>query len=237
VASSALGAVRREMRKVATARRAKANSWFFKTGPGEYGEGDRFLGVTLPDMRAVARHHRDLPHQDAIRLLRSPWHEERLLALIILVGQYARGSERERHAIHRLYLRNLKYVNNWDLVDSSAGQIVGAHLRPNDRRILRTLARSQSLWDRRIAMIATSHYIRQNDFTDALAIAALLLHDEHDLIHKAVGWMLREIGKRDRTAEERFLGRHAHEMPRTMLRYAIEKFPSRLRRQYLNQRT
>jgi 3-methyladenine DNA glycosylase AlkD len=225
--------VRRDIRKVARPARAESNKWFFKTGPGEYGEGDRFLGVTLPQLRALAREYRDMPLICGVSLLRSPWHEERLLALLILVGQYARADARTRQTIHQLYLRNTRSINNWDLVDSSAAQIVGAHLKTRDRRVLRRLARSTSVWERRIAMIATYHYIRQGDFTDALAIAGLLRRDEHDLIHKAVGWMLREIGKRDRGAEERFLRRHARTMPRTMLRYAIERFPERLRRTYL----
>ena len=148
--------------------------------------------------------------------------------------QYVRADTRTRQTIHQLYLRNTKSINNWDLVDSSAAQIVGAHLETGDRRVLRRLARSKSVWERRIAMIATYHYIRQGDFKDALAIAALLRRDEHDLIHKAVGWMLREIGKRDRSAEERFLRKHSRGMPRTMLRYAIEKFPQPLRRKYLS---
>jgi 3-methyladenine DNA glycosylase AlkD len=225
--------VRRDIRKVARPARAESNTWFFKTGPGEYGEGDRFLGVTLPQLRALAREYRDMPLKCIVSLLRSPWHEERLLALFILVGQYARADARTRQTIHQLYLRNTRSINNWDLVDSSAAQIVGAHLKTRDRRVLRRLARSTSVWERRIAMIATYHYIRQGDFTDALAIAGLLRRDEHDLIHKAVGWMLREIGKRDRGAEERFLRRHARTMPRTMLRYAIERFPERLRRTYM----
>jgi 3-methyladenine DNA glycosylase AlkD len=225
--------VRREIRKVASTERAEANKWFFKTGPGEYGEGDRFLGVTVPQQRRLARTFSDLPLSETVRLLRSPWHEERLLALLILVEQYARGDASVRQAIYRAYLRNTKSINNWDLVDSSAAQIVGAHLDKRDRRPLDRLARSKSVWERRIAMIATYHYIRQDDFSDALEIAALLRHDEHDLIHKAVGWMLREIGKRDRAAEERFLRTYAHTMPRTMLRYAIEKFPEPLRRKYM----
>ena len=233
-ARGAIRAVRRDVRKVARAERAEINKWFFKTGPGEYGAGDRFLGVTVPQLRTLARNYADLPLTEAVRLLRSPWHEERLLALFILVGQFTRGDAPARQAIHQAYLRNTKSINNWDLVDSSAAQIVGAHLETRDRRLLRRLARSKSLWERRIAMIATYHYIRQGDFTDALAIAALLRRDEHDLIHKAVGWMLREIGKRDRTAEERFLRAHARTMPRTMLRYAIEKFPEPLRRKYLS---
>ena len=225
-----MGAVRRDIRKVARAERAASNKWFFKTGPGEYGAGDRFLGVTVPQLRALARNYADLPLKQAVRLLQSPWHEERLLALIIMVGQYVRGDTRARQAVHQVYLRNTASINNWDLVDCSAAQIVGAHLEAGDRRVLRRLARSKSVWERRIAMIATYHYIRQDDFEDALAIAALLRHDEHDLIHKAVGWMLREIGKRDRAVEERFLRKHARTMPRTMLRYAIERFPEPLRR-------
>ena len=230
----ALNSVRRDIRKVARPERAESNKWFFKTGPGEYGAGDRFLGVTVPQLRTLAREYRDMPLQYVVRLLHSPWHEERLLALLIMVGQYVRGNERTRHTIHQLYLRNTRSINNWDLVDSSAAQIVGAHLETRDRRVLRRLARSKSVWQRRIAMIATYHYIRQRNFKDALAIAALLRRDEHDLIHKAVGWMLREIGKRDRAAEERFLRVHARRMPRTMLRYATEKFPEPLRRKYLS---
>ena len=236
-ARGATGALRRDIRKVAQVERADSNKWFFKTGPGEYGEGDRFLGVTVAQLRTLARRYVDLPLTRVIRLLQSPWHEERLLALLILVDQYARAGEPARHAIHRAYLRNTKSINNWDLVDSSAAQIVGAHLDNCDRRLLRRLARSKSVWERRIAMIATYHYIRRGDFTDALAIAALLRRDEHDLIHKAVGWMLREIGKRDRRVEERFLRKHAPTMPRTMLRYAIEKFPRTLRQRYMSAAT
>jgi 3-methyladenine DNA glycosylase AlkD len=231
--AAALSSVRRDIRKVARPERAKSNKWFFKTAPGEYGAGDRFLGVTVPELRALARDYRDMPLKYVEKLLHSPWHEERLLALLILVNQYVRGDARARHAIHQIYLRNTASINNWDLVDSSAAQIVGAHLEKRDRRVLRTLARSKSVWERRIAMIATYHYIRQRDFKDALAVAALLRRDEHDLIHKAVGWMLREIGKRDRRTEERFLRKHARRMPRTMLRYAIERFPAGTRRKYL----
>jgi 3-methyladenine DNA glycosylase AlkD len=230
---SALASARRDVRNVANAGRATINRWFFKTGPGEYGEGDRFLGVTVPQLRQIARAHQDMPLGDVVRLLESRWHEERLLALLILVRQYARGDERTRQRIHRAYLRHTRFINNWDLVDSSAPQIVGAHLRRGDRSSLRRLARSKSVWERRIAMIATQHYIKNDEFDDALAIAALLRDDEHDLIHKAVGWMLREVGNRNRAVEERFLRAHAHMMPRTMLRYAIEKFPKSLRKRYL----
>lgn len=235
-AMDALRSVRRDIRKIATSERAASNRWFFKTAPGDYGHGDRFLGVTVPQLRALAREYRDMPLKYVVTLLRSPWHEERLLALLILVDQYVRADLRTRHAIHRTYLSNTRSINNWDLVDSSAAQIVGAHLEAGDRRVLRRLARSKSVWERRIAMMATYHYIRKRDFKDALAIAALLRRDEHDLIHKAVGWMLREIGKRDRGAEERFLRKHAPRMPRTMLRYAIEKFPPPLRRKYMARR-
>jgi 3-methyladenine DNA glycosylase AlkD len=231
--NAALSSVRRDLRKLARRERAKSNKRFFKAGPGEYGAGDRFLGVTVPQLRTIAREYRDMPLKYVVTLLHSSWHEERLLALLILVGQYVRADMRTRQTIHRLYLRNTRSINNWDLVDSSAAQIVGAHLETGDRRLLRRLARSTSVWERRIAMIATYHYIRQRDFKDALAVAALLSRDDHDLIHKAVGWMLREIGKRDRDAEERFLRKHARAMPRTMLRYAIEKFPQPLRRTYM----
>jgi 3-methyladenine DNA glycosylase AlkD len=232
-ASGALASVRRDIRKLARRERAETNKWFFKTGPGEYGEGDRFLGLTLPQLRALAREYRDMPLRYVVTLLHSPWHEERLLALLIMVGQYVRADTPTRQTIHQLYLQNTRWINNWDLVDSSAAQIVGAHLETGDRRTLRRLARSTSLWERRIAMIATYHYIKQVDFRDAFAVAELLLKDDHDLIHKAAGWMLREIGKRDRRAEERFLKKHASRMPRTMLRYAVEKFPQPLRRKYL----
>jgi 3-methyladenine DNA glycosylase AlkD len=225
--------VRRDLRAVSSARRAAVNQWFFKTGPGDYGEGDRFLGIRVPDLRRIARAHGELPHNDVLRLLRSKWHEERLLALLILVRQYSRADEGGRRAIHRLYLRNTRWINNWDLVDASAAPLVGAHLEKGERALLRRLARSKSIWERRIAMVATSHYIKSGEFTDALAIAGLLVNDEHDLIQKAVGWMLREIGNRDRKAEERFLQKHARTMPRTMLRYAVEKFPDPLRRRYL----
>jgi 3-methyladenine DNA glycosylase AlkD len=159
--------------------------------------------------------------------------EERLLALLILIKQYERGDETRRRSICQLYLNNTRYINNWDLVDLSAPQIVGAYLANGNRNRLRQLAISRSLWERRIAIISTFHYIRKREFDDALAIAELLRDDEHDLIHKAVGWMLREIGNRDRRVAERFLKKHAHRMPRTMLRYAVERFPEPLRRKYL----
>ena len=209
---------------------------FFKTGTGQYGEGDRFLGLTVPDLRIVAREFRSLPLSDIRRMLASKWHEERVLALVILVDQYARGERAERDTIYALYMASTERINNWDLVDASAPQIVGAHLERRSRRPLYRLVRSKSVWERRIAVIATFHFIRLGQFDDTLALIANLLNDEHDLIHKASGWMLREIGKRDQAAEEKFLRKHAARMPRTMLRYAIERFPEPLRRRYLRSR-
>ena len=205
---------------------------FFKTGPGEYGEGDRFLGISVPAVRKVATACRDLSLPAIADLLRSPWHEERLLALLLLVRQYTDGTPAHRDAIYRLYIRSTAHINNWDLVDCSAS-IVGVHLHKSGRMQLRRLARSSSLWERRIAIVATYAYTRRGEFDETLRIAALLLNDPHDLIHKAVGWMLREVGKRDRAVEEAFLRTHARRMPRTMLRYAIERFPAAQRRRFL----
>jgi 3-methyladenine DNA glycosylase AlkD len=228
-----LATLRKDLRSAANSDHAKIALSFFKTAPGQYGEGDRFLGIRVPVLRTFVRKHETLSLQDIESLLDSPWHEERIVALLILVRRYERGEEADRDAIYDLYLRKTARINNWDLVDCSAPQIVGAHLRDRDRAVLYSLAKSSSLWERRIAILATFHYIRGGDFRDALAIAALLLDDRHDLIHKAAGWMLREIGNRDRAVEEKFLRKHSARMPRTMLRYAIEKFPATLRRTYL----
>ena len=206
---------------------------FFKTGPGEYGEGDRFLGIRVPDMRRVAREFRDLPLAQVKALLASPWHEERLMALVILGDQHARGDAATRERIYRLYLTSTRHINNWDLVDASAPGIVGAHLFGRNSRPLEALARSKDLWERRIAIVATHWFIRNGDIRPTLRVATILLKDPHDLIHKATGWMLREAAKRDRAATERFLRRHQQRMPRTMLRYAIERFPPEARKQYL----
>jgi 3-methyladenine DNA glycosylase AlkD len=223
----------RELEALADPERARAAARYFKTGPGEYGEGDRFLGLRVPQVRVVARRHRDAPLATMLELLRSPWHEVRLLALILMVAAYRRGDVADRAALFDAYLANTWHVNGWDLVDVSAGTLVGAHLEGRSKRILTRLARSDSLWERRIAMIATSHEIRRGRFHETLRVAALLLDDPHDLIHKAAGWMLREVGNRDRAVEQRFLDEHRHRMPRTMLRYAIEKFPPALRKRYL----
>ena len=206
---------------------------FFKTGPGEYAEGDLFIGVTVPDLRRVCRECRGAAIPDILALLGSAVHEERLLALLLLVETFRRGTDETKREVYRLYLANTKFINNWDLVDSSAPHIVGAWLFTRSRAPLRRLARSSSLWERRIAIIATQFFIRNGDVGETFRIADLLLTDHHDLIHKAVGWMLREIGKRDRAAQVAFLREHHAAMPRTSLRYAIEHFPERERKRYL----
>lgn len=226
-------AVHRRILTLADADRANASRWFFKTGPGQYGEGDRFLGITLPALRRLVREYEALPLRSVAALLRSGWHEERLLGLLVLVRQYANGDPEARDRIYDCYVANRARINNWDLVDCSAPQIVGSHLKSGRRGFLRHLARSPSMWDRRIAVLATFPYIKEGDFADALAVARLLLSDREDLIHKAVGWMLREIGKRDRRVLERFLRQNVTSMPRTTLRYAIERFPEPVRRRYL----
>jgi len=228
-----LGALRRELRAEADADDAVHLQRFFKTGPGQYGEGDRFLGVRVPVLRRLAREYRTLPADDAVVLLQSRWHEERLLGLLLLIGIYQRGQGAEKQAVYDAYLAHTRHINNWDLVDASAEHIVGPHVSPGQLDVLERLAHSPDLWERRIAMLATFHWIKQGQFAPALRIAALLLADRHDLIHKAVGWMLREIGKRDRAVEKAFLREHCRVMPRTALRYAIEHFPERERRRYL----
>jgi 3-methyladenine DNA glycosylase AlkD len=225
--------LRADIRSLASVERAEVSRRFFKTGPGQYSEGDKFLGLTVPEMRKLARKYRSLTDEDALELLDSPWHEERLVALILLVGSYERGDQVRRDGIHRAYLANARHINNWDLVDSSAAQIVGQHLRATDLALLEKLARSKNLWERRIAIVSTLAFIRQDEFRPTLKISTMLLGDEHDLIHKAVGWMLREAGKRDRTVLDAFLKKHYRDMPRTMLRYAIERHPEALRKKYL----
>ena len=222
-----------ELEALAAPAKAKAAAWFFKTGEGQYGHGDAFLGVTVPEQRRIAKRFAALPQGELRTLLRSPVHECRLTALLILVRQYERGDASLRARIARFYLAHRARVNNWDLVDSSAPYILGRHLLDKDRAVLYRLARSRRLWDRRIAIIATAAFIRAGDYRDTLAIAKLLLADPHDLIHKAVGWMLREVGNRSLATEERFLKAHAARMPRTMLRYAIEKFHETKRAAYL----
>jgi 3-methyladenine DNA glycosylase AlkD len=216
--------VRRALRAQARPDRIDGALRFFKCGPGEYGEGDRFIAVTVPAQRAIAREFRHLSLAEADKLLVSPVHEDRLTALFILVDQFERGDERQRKQIFSLYTNRLHYINNWDLVDSSAAQIVGGWLANKPRTLLDRLARSKHLWSRRVAMLATFFYIRNGDHRDAIRIATILVHDDHDLMHKAVGWMLREVGKRASPhALTTFLEKYAATMPRTMLRYAIER--------------
>jgi 3-methyladenine DNA glycosylase AlkD len=223
----------RRLRAAGDADRAAFLPTFFKTGPGQYGEGDRFLGLTLPQVRRFAAEYQDLSLRELERLLESPWHEARLLALIILARQYGRAAPDRRAAIVRLYLRRTDRINNWDLVDVSAPAIMGAHLLTRRRGVLGRLARSSSVWERRIAIVATYRLIREGQYQDTIALAERLLGDGHDLIHKATGWMLREVGKRDERLLRRFLDRHAGAMPRTALRYAIERLPPAARQKYL----
>jgi len=233
VVKKPLIAARRRVHEFADKNRAKFLLRFFRTAPGEYGHGDAFLGLRVPDVRKIAREFRSLARSDVRELLASKWHEERLLALVILTHQFTTGRPSERTSIYRLYLASTGRINNWDLVDVSAAQIVGGYLADRDRRPLYRLAKSKILWERRIAIIATQHFIRRGELDETFAIAGILIDDDHDLIHKAVGWMLREAGKRDRGRLERFLDEAAARMPRTMLRYAIERLPNDLRRKYM----
>lgn len=206
---------------------------FFKTGKGEYGEGDIFAGIKVPVSRKIANQFKDLGFTDLQKIIKSKIHEERLITLFILVAKYKKADEREKEKIFNFYIKNIRYVNNWDLVDLSAEKIIGAYLTDKDKRLLFDLVNSNSIWERRIAIMSTFHFIKANQFAATLKISELLLKDKHDLIHKAVGWMLREIGKRDIQAEEIFLQKYYKKMPRTMLRYAIEKFPETKRLDYL----
>jgi 3-methyladenine DNA glycosylase AlkD len=225
--------LRAELRQYADKKQAALQQRFFKTGPGDYGEGDIFIGVMVPQTRSVVRACKNAPVSAIKELLKSPVHEERLLSLMLLVEQYAKGDEQARAIIFAAYLKHTRFINNWDLVDLSAPHIVGCHLAERDRSILHKLARSKSLWERRVSVLATFWFIKTGDFRDALSIAEMLLNDRHDLIHKAVGWMLREIGKKDIASEEAFLQTRYKNMPRTMLRYAIERFPEKKRQAYL----
>lgn len=233
-----LHALKNELTIMANPAKAKILAGFFKTGKGEYGEGDTFLGITVPQSREVAIKYKHLPLPDVKRLLQSKIHEERLIALMILAHNYTKGYVREKKEIFDFYLANTKYINNWDLVDLSADKIVGAYLLDKPRVILYKLAKSQNIWDRRIAIIATYRFIKdRKEYKDTFAIAQILLPDKHDLIHKAVGWMLREVGKHiGQEIEESFLRKHYRQMPRTMLRYAIEHFPLSQRIKYLQGR-
>ena len=225
--------LKQDLEKLADPKKAKILSRFFKTGKGEYGEGDTFLGVKVPNQRKVAAKYKDIALEDVQELLESRVHEYRLTSLFILVSKYKKADGLGKKEIVGFYLKNTKNINNWDLVDSSAPYILGNYLLDKDKSILYTLAKSGNFWERRIAMLSTYAFIRNNEFEDALNIAELLLDDTHDLIHKAVGWMLREVGNRNLEKEEEFLKKHCKNMPRTTLRYAIEKFDDEKRKAYL----
>jgi 3-methyladenine DNA glycosylase AlkD len=232
--------LRDALRRLADPVRAAGALRFFKTGPGEYGEGDQFLGITVPDSRSFLPRSDALREADVLILLRSKWHEERLLALLVLVRRFGKAAKDEaaREHLVRLYLANTEWINNWDLVDSSAPQILGTWLlrRERERAVLRQLACSKNLWEQRIAILATQALIRDGQFDDTLRLSEHFLTHPHDLMHKACGWMLREVGSRDEAVLRRFLDQHATQMPRTMLRYSIEKFPEADRSQYLASR-
>jgi len=228
-----LDQIKKDLAQLGDPERAKNLSWFFKTGKNQYGEGDIFLGIPVPEQRKVAKKYFDLSLDDLQKLLSNKIHEYRFTALVILISKYRKAGESGKKEIFDFYLKNTENINNWDLVDLSAPRIVGDYLRNRERSHLYKLAKSNSLWERRISILSTFTFIDKNDFEDALNISELLLNDEHDLINKAVGWALREIGKRDQHVEERFLTKHHFHMPRTTLRYAIEKFNEKKRKKYL----
>lgn len=221
------------LREIGEPDRAAQHQRFFKTGKGEYGEGDKFIGVRVPLIRKLVREFRGLSLEEIKSLLFSTWHEERLFALLMMDDSFKRGDENHKEDIYNLFMNSTSQINNWDLVDSSAPYIAGAWLFDRNRAPLFQFAESFDLWERRISIISTQYFIRQHDFADTLRISEILLEDREDLIHKAVGWMLREIGNRDMKTEEKFLEKHYGVMPRTMLRYSIEKFPEEQRQMYL----
>lgn len=223
-----------DIRKQRNPAKAQFLQRFFRTGPGEYAAGDIFLGLTVPQSRSIAKKYRKLPLKEIEKVLKSKFHEERLAALVLLDDQFIGGDDKTQEDIYKLYLRNFKHINNWDLVDVSAHIIVGGYLKERDRRILFKWAKSSHLWTRRISVVANLLWIKKGDFQTFLKIAALLLKDEHDLIHKSVGWLLREVGKSNRQALDRFLNRYASQMPRTMLRYSLEKHTPAQRRKWMN---
>jgi len=229
--------IRKRLRDLEDREKAKTLQRFFKTGPGEYGEGDFFLGIPVPRLRELSKECGETDLGEVEALIESSVHEERLLALLILIRKYNREDEAGKKRIYGLYLKNTRWINNWDLVDLSAPNIVGDFLMNRSRKPLYRLARSPVLWERRVAILATLQFIRQQQFDETLRICEILISDKEDLIHKAVGWMLREVGKRDRRAEEAFLRKHYRQMPRTMLRYAIERFPAAKREHFMKGRT
>jgi 3-methyladenine DNA glycosylase AlkD len=236
--------IKKEIQKLADPEKAKALSWFFKTGEGEYGYGDKFLGIVMPKLRILAKKYfKEISLNDALKLLKSKFHEERMLALLILMFKYKTvyaavrqgcGNKNELETIFRAYLANTKYINNWDLIDVTCRDIIGAYLLDRDKSILYKLAKSKNIWEKRISIISTAYFISENKLTDTYKLSKILLQDSHDLIHKAVGWMLREAGKRDKEKLVKFLEQNRLKMPRTMLRYAIEKFSPSERKHFLS---
>mgnify|MGYP003972422761 FL=1 len=222
----------KDLKEVADEKLAKNYARFFKTGKGDYGEGDKFLGMRVGTIRKIAKKHKEISFDDLEKLFEGEYHEYRLAAIFILKHKYKEDPKK----VVEMYLKNLKYVNNWDLVDLSAPKILGRWLLDKDRKILYKLAKSKDLWEKRVAILSCFTFIREKDYDDALKISEILLNDSHDLIHKAVGWMLREIGNRDLGVEEKFLKKYYNQMPRTMLRYAIEKFEESKRLDYLKGR-
>jgi 3-methyladenine DNA glycosylase AlkD len=225
--------IRTKLEALANPEAALFAQRFFKTGAGEYGEGDLFRGIRVPVLRTLSRTLDDTPLPEVMLLLNSAFHEERLLALLLLMRRFVKGDEAAQQRIYQLYLANTRFINNWDLVDVSAEHIVGSFLFSRQRTPLYRLAGSCNIWERRIAITATFHFIRRGEFLDTLALSEKLLQDKEELIHKATGWMLREVGKRNMLSLEVFLLRHYHRMPRVMLRYAIERFPEERRLLYL----
>lgn len=223
-----------DLKKLGSPQKAKASARFFKTGKGQYGEGDVFLGVTVPEQRGVANKYKNLDISEIQKLLEDKVHECRLAGLFILGFQYDHGDERMKKKIVKFYLKNTKKVNNWDLVDSSAPYILGDYLFNKDKKILYKLARSKNLWERRIAIISTLGFIKKGHYEDTLKISEILISDKHDLIHKAVGWALREVGKKSKVTLEKFLKKYVRVMPRTTLRYSIERFSPKERKKYLS---
>jgi 3-methyladenine DNA glycosylase AlkD len=225
--------IQARLRKLGNPEIAEHSQRFFKTGKGEYGEGDRFLGIRVPVLRSLVREFKDISLKQIQNLLQSPYHEERLFSLFCLVDRFKRSDDAQKAVLHQFYMDSTQYINNWDLVDCAASDIVGGYLMDRDKQPIYHLARSHSLWERRIAIISTFYMIRRNRFDTALEVAGILKDDIEDLVHKAVGWMLREVGKRDMALEKKFLADNYKKMPRTMLRYAIERFPAEERKRYL----
>jgi len=225
--------IKKDLQNLANPKQAEILQRFFKTGKGQYGEGDIFLGIKVPEQRKLAKKYPDLSLKEIQELLSSKIHEHRLTSLFVLIGKYKKSGDNEKKKIFDFYLKNTKNINNWDLVDLSAPNIVGNYLLDKSRAILCKLAKSESLWEKRIPILATFEFIKNNQFKDTLKISKILLNDDHDLIHKAVGWMLREVGKRNQAIEEEFLKKHYKTMPRTMLRYSIERFSEEKRKFYM----